>query len=274
MSQSIGGKYRCEAASIEGLVQQVVSSYLGRAKCFLYVTGTVSPRLNACEHDRRILRKYDLNISRFVRSRRKKLGIAPAHYIRYKDFWLLMCGATGRHRFFAENSVVDSDSGIVSPLYNDVRKTPIKFWFNWRNERLAYAIGYSGEKARVRIERQSYLNLKAYFLEIATRRSVEQLVDEFWQLPFEPYGGVKYQFFCILRAVNRARKVAGIKSGPVPPEAIPWKRKRLRIFCPDAPPVDNTVSVLTERHNAHEEFTQQGIPASTEVTHTAYSSSD
>jgi len=67
----------------------------------------------------------------------------------------------------------------------------------------------------VRIHPSGYLTLKAYFLDLATNRSVEKPTAEFQRIPFEPYAPVRRQLLNILRAVNRERTVAGYDLVPV-----------------------------------------------------------
>ena len=73
----------------------------------------------------------------------------------------------------------------------------------------------------MRIHPSEYLNLKEYLLEVATRRSVENLTAEFQRIPLEPYAPVRRQFLNILRAVNRKRKKSRF-------ELVPAKARRLR----------------------------------------------
>ena len=80
----------------------------------------------------------------------------------------------------------------------------------------------------MRIHPSEYLTLKAYFLDLATRRSVEKLTAEFQRIPFEPYAPVRRQFLNILRAVNRERKRAGYELVPV--EALRLRRRILAPF--------------------------------------------
>ena len=91
-----------------------------------------------------------------------------------------------------------------------------------------YAIGHKGGHARVSIERGEYKRLKAYFLDLAVRRTAAKLEAEFRRLPFEPYAPVRVQLLCILRAVNRARKVAGFE--PVPKTCLRLNRRIYRPF--------------------------------------------
>lgn len=86
--------------------------------------------------------------------------------------------------------------------------------------------------ASMRIHPSVYLTLKAYFLGLATRRSVENLTAEFRRIPFEPYAPVRRQFLNILGAVNRERKRAGYELVPV--EALRLRRTMLSPFLAQA----------------------------------------
>ena len=247
MPSRVRQPYRCEATSLQGFIKQLAVTYVGRSRCFFYVTGSVSPRLSPAEHDRRLIDKYSVDISRFTRSRRKRAGIAPVHYLRYGSFWVLLCGK-GKHRFFDSHRHFDAGAGDRVPMYRDLRKEPLKVWFDCHGERLAYAISYSNDKARVQIERRSYLVLKSYFVDIATKRSTDELIDAFWRIPFEPYGRVIYQLFCIKRAVDRARKVAGLP-GPLPNDAIPTRRRPVTVF--EQPATLSPSNMISKQAHTH-----------------------
>ena len=145
--------------------------------------------------------------------------MANVQYIRYRNFWVLLA-TSGYHRFFQEHS--DSIVGGITTIrqYQDVRETPILFG--------GYSIGHNG-KASVRISRPAYRELKGHFLKLATaHRSTERLEREFNRSPFEAYGGVTRQMFAVLRAVNRARNIAGLL--PVPNGCVRVKRKSVKPF--------------------------------------------
>jgi hypothetical protein len=58
----------------------------------------------------------------------------------------------------------------------------------------------------VRLDTETYKNLKAYMTELATKRSKEDLEDAFRSVWFQPYRPVREQLLNIHRAVNRKRK--------------------------------------------------------------------
>jgi hypothetical protein len=84
-----------------------------------------------------------------------------------------------------------------------------------------------GPHPHVRIEQRRYLELKAYFVDLATHRAKDWLEEAFGRIPFEPYAPVRGQLHCILREVNRRRQLAGFEL--VSPSCI---RSRRRIVSP------------------------------------------
>lgn len=218
--------YRCEATTLEGFVQQLAVGYIAR-RYFFYVCGRVPQRLTAQEHDRRLLAKFGVAISKWSRYRRtKRVGpdgrpLANVQYLRYSDFWVLLATA-GHHRFYAEHIQSDARGLIAIRQYKDVRLTPIVFG--------GYSISHNG-KASVRISRQAYRELKDHFLKLATKNpTTDRLEREFRRSPFEPYGGVTRQMFAVLKAVNRVRRTAGLRT--VPRSCVRVKRQAVKPFEP------------------------------------------
>jgi hypothetical protein len=159
--------------------------------------------------DRKLISRYGIDISKWERARRKKAGHSNMQYIRFERFFVLL-STHGEHRFFQE----EADS------IRDARKSPIYF------ER--YSISFRGGHPHVRIEKEEYKRMKAYFVDLAVRRSVETLCQEFGRIPFEPYAPVRRQLLSILRSVNRERKTAGFE--PVPKRSLRFLRRIYRPF--------------------------------------------
>ncbi len=202
-----GFVYRCEASSLDGFIQQLAASYL-RHGYYFYVTGSIREGRDVREIDRRIIERYDLAISKFTRARRKKSGTASVQYLRHERFFVLLA-THGKHRFFEEEVDI-----------KDARETPIRYE--------GYSVSVRAGRSCVRIDRGSYLNIKAYFEDIATKRKAETIAKQLYGLPFRPFGPVVSQLFIILRAVNRARQVAGFE--PVPKTAIRVWRQPVKTF--------------------------------------------
>ena len=203
-----GGAYRCEATSVEGFIQQLAVSYVKNGYYF-YVTGTVREGRDPREIDRRILARYDIDVSKFTRARRKRAGSANVHYIRHQRFFVILATA-GKHRFFQEEA----------NRIRDVRDKPIVYE--------GYAVSFRGGRASVRIDRGTELNMTAYFEEVATRLSAAFLSRQFRRLPFQPYAPVRQQLLGMVRKVNRLRRAAGLEKVPV--TSVRWKRWIVKPF--------------------------------------------
>jgi hypothetical protein len=199
--------YRKEATSIGGFVQQVAVSFVGHGY-FFYVAGSIPEGKDPRAVDEKLVVRYGIDISKWARARRKQAGIANLQYVRFGQFFLILA-THGRHQFFEDEA----------SCIRDVRRRPIRF--------AGYSIGFRGGHPHVRIEQEEYKQLKAYFVDLALRRSVASLERELAQIPFEPYAPVRRQLLCILRTVNRARKRAGFSS--VTKEVFRFKR---RIYLP------------------------------------------
>lgn len=216
-------KYKWEATTLEGFIQQLAVAYIARGY-FFYVSGYVPKRISAAEHDQRMLAKFDVAKSKWSRYRRRKQRgsdgrpLANVQYIRHGDFWVLLATA-GHHRFFTEHKKFDEMQWQMIRQYRDVREAPISYG--------GYSLSWRG-RATVRISPQAYRDLKAHFLHLAAKESRNSLEREFSRAPFEPYCGVTRQMFAILRAVNRVRRTAGLPL--VPRASIRVKRQVVKPF--------------------------------------------
>jgi hypothetical protein len=204
--------YRCAATSIEGFVQQLAVGYVATGHYF-YVTGRIPAGKNADATDRKLIHRYQVNISKWARARRKRGGYANVHYLRFQHFFVIIA-THGEHRFFADE-----------PQVRDIREDPLRF--------CGYSIGCGKGSdgkwhASVRIHAKEYKDLKAYFLDIATHRSVENLAEEFGRVRYAPFARVRRQMLNILRAVNRKRKEASFELVPV--SALRLRRRPVRPF--------------------------------------------
>src|SRR5262249_22480389 len=157
---------------IAGFVQQLAVSYVANGYWF-YVTGVIPEGKDPRRVDDKLIEKYELDISKFVRARRKAAGQANVQYLRHRRFFVL-AATHGVHKFF-----LPMEQGGEGGRICDCRKIPIKF--------ASYSIGYRGGHAHVRIEQQTYLDIKAYCLEHSGHWCSEKLGEILRKLPFEPY---------------------------------------------------------------------------------------
>jgi hypothetical protein len=205
--------YKACATSVAGFVQQLACAYI-RNGYHHYVVGEIPEGKDPEEIDRRLIERYGIDVSKFVRARRKRAGQASIQYVRFERFFVL-CGTRGEHEFYRAHK------GQV----RDIIRTPIAFG--------GYSIGYHKGvdglwHVSVRIHPERYRTLKAWFMEVATKRRAADLGREFQALAFEPYAPVRRQLFSILRAVNRARAVAGHEM--VPATALRLRRQIVHPF--------------------------------------------
>lgn len=215
--------YRCVAASLAGFIQQLAVGYVARGYLF-YVPGEVPPGKDPAAVDAKLIERYGVARSKHARVRRKRAGFANIQYLRF-DRRFVLVATHGKHRFFEDEA----------QSVRDFREAPLKIG--------GYAIGYRRGQgmwhASVRIDLNRYRELKAFFAEIATRRSAESIAAEFRRLDFEPYAPVRVQLHSILRAVNRARKAAGMP--PVDGTPFRTNRRPLRPFAATSAPAPHSL---------------------------------
>lgn len=212
-------EYRYLTTSVAGFVQQLAVAYITHGYWF-YVMGEIPEGKDPLAVDRKLIDKYDVAISKWARSRRKKLGLANVQYLRHERTFILIA-TRGEHRFFEE------EAGTI----RDVRRQAIQF----RGYSIGYKLGVDRKwHASVRIAPATYRRIKERLLAFAVHASEEELAGEFRRLPFEPYAPVRRQLLNILRAVNGARRRAGFE--PVAHSALRLRRRLVAPFSVGAEP--------------------------------------
>lgn len=213
-------QYRCVASSPEGLVQQLAVSYL-RHGYWYYVTGYLKQGTDLAALDRKLIEKYGIAIGERERTDRKRRGLANMQYLRYRN-WFVLLATEGHHPF----------KQIERKVMQDCRRIPIKFEgysISYRQSGVTPAGG--GPRtwhACVRIDKPTYKQLKTFFLDRATHRSVENLSADFVRVPYARYAPVRRQLLTILKAVNAARARSGYD--PVPVSALRLRREIVKPF--------------------------------------------
>jgi hypothetical protein len=225
-------EYRCVAASPIGFVQQLAVHYLAHGYWF-YVQGLVPEGKDPILVDKKLTAKYGIGSSRQSRARRKEIGIANVHYLRYERFFVLLA-THGHHPFY------DHEETSI----RDARRIPIKFMgysigvkrggYLRKRDPLEQPVRDDRWRARVQIGRRHYQALKAYLLEVATTHSLEQLAMELYSVPFEPYAPVRQQMLNILRVVNNKRRANGL--APLNSDVLRYRRRIVKPFeAPELP---------------------------------------
>ena len=192
-------------------VQQVAVSHLAHGY-FFYVAGELPDGKDAGALDSKLIERYGIDRSKWSRARRKRAGIASVAYLRYERLFVLLA-THGEHRFFADEQAV----------IRDFRRRPLLVG--------GYSISHRGGHPHVRIAEREFRELKAYFLELATRRQASTLAEELRSLPWEPYAPVRRQFSELLRLVNKRRAIASLE--PVSASCLRLKRQSVQVFLPD-----------------------------------------
>lgn len=215
--------YPHEFTNIHAFVQRVALDMV-RYGYLYYVTGRVPEGRDPTEVDAKILERYDIAVSKYTRCRRKAAGRANIHYVRHQDFFVMLASAKGQHEWFTEEEwSTEQQRKAHGRKIRFVPTQPIVHG--------GYSISYKQSSSTqrghvsVRMHPEEYRAVKAYYLDLATRRSVGKLTDEFLRFPFEPYQLIRQQRWNIFRAVNAKRKRANFEE--VPPTAL---RKRRRVF--------------------------------------------
>ena len=175
-------------SSIDGLVCYLASSLICRGYWFYQIV-RIPDGKDPQRIDAKLIARYEANQSRWRRSHRKATGRANVRYLRFENVVFLLATA-GESPFFAAEKP------------KDLRRTPLKFG--------GYSLSFRNGHSSVRIERVQYRELRSYFLEVAVRRTKEQLERELGALPFLPFAPVRRQLLTIFRRVNHKRLFAGL----------------------------------------------------------------
>ncbi len=224
------GEYQYEVTSVTGFVQRIATCLL-RHGYVHFVQGEVKAGKDPRALDAKLLAKYEVVQSEHQRARRKERGLANLQYLRFERTWVLLA-TEGVH------AMKTSEERNLK----DIRAVPIQIaGYSIYLKRGDYKKKLSDDDvlvrddkwhARVLIARERFKELRAYFLEIATKRSVEALSAEINRLPFECYKPVWRQLRKLVRVINTKRKAAGLM--PVPMSAIRWRRQIVKAFEPVA----------------------------------------
>lgn len=203
--------YRCEAASVEGFIQQLAVAYITHGYWF-YVTGWIPTGKDPRTVDAKLVRMYGVDKSKWARARSKRAGSASIQYLRHGRFFIVIA-THGCHPFFERERT----------MIRDARRVPIRY--------AGYSVSYRGGHAHVRIENREYLERKASLLELAEHRSIDTVRAAFLDLRYERYAPVRRQLFNILLAVNRARQARGFSQ--LEPAMFRWGRRVVKPFGPE-----------------------------------------
>lgn len=126
-----------------------------------------APREGPRVVDRKLIARYGVARSKWDRARRKRAGWANVQYLRFGRVFVLVATA-GEHEFFRR------EKGSV----RDARRTPIRVG--------GYAVSVRQGHVHVRIDLAEYRALRAWFWDVAVRRSAGRLPARSTSCPSSP----------------------------------------------------------------------------------------
>jgi hypothetical protein len=211
---------RCEASSPEGFIQQLAVGYVSRDYRY-YVTGWIPAKKDPRFTDEKIVRQYGIGLTKSSRMRRKQAGYANVQYLRLGRFFIIIA-SRGIHPFFKEEG----------ERVRDMHRPPF-FRFGGYSIKRVYCTNRRRWRTSVRIDQETYRELKARFLKAALKVDELTLAERIRALPFERYKPIQRQVRELWRAVNRARHTAGLE--PVPVSCLRAKRHLLRPYEDEEP---------------------------------------
>lgn len=106
--------YHCEARSVAQFIQHLAVNYVSRGYIF-YVKGEIPPHKDPAKTDAKIIARYEIDISKWARFRRKRRGGAGVQYLRLGRQFVIIA-THGAHRFAVEEA----------KEIRDVRRYPLK----------------------------------------------------------------------------------------------------------------------------------------------------
>ncbi len=219
-------KYRWEVQTREGMVQQLASNILPHGYWF-YVTGVVPWHKNPVNVDQKLIWKYGAALSRQQRARRKAQGLANVHYLRWGRFWVLLA-THGEHEFFAAEAVAMRDIRKVPLRIDSYTLTLRRGAYRHERDAAGHCLPDGPLHVRVRIARDVYRDLIAWYEQHACHKTIDEISRELWNLPFEPYAPIRRQFLNLLRIINKHRRTAGLPA--VPPDCLRLRRRIVKVF--------------------------------------------
>src|SRR5512135_2938455 len=81
--------YRAEATSLEGFIQQLAVGYLARGYRYFF-QGRIPAGKDPRAVDAKLIKRYELAISKFKRARRKAKRLANVQYLRFGQHFVLI----------------------------------------------------------------------------------------------------------------------------------------------------------------------------------------
>lgn len=168
--------------SWQGLLQYVSKSLIGKGYYYWHLTELpVHKKTKWREIDSKLIAKYKTNKSKHQRHRRKMNGEANFIYIRWEQYAFI----------FHTVGSIPNDVTYDDKFY-DIRQSPI---FLKIGDETTFDISLADNgKAHIKLERETYLGIKALLHNTAQRKNPKILIDAFKMLNGYPaYAGIVKQ---------------------------------------------------------------------------------
>ncbi|MCA9170404.1 MAG: hypothetical protein KDB23_22155 [Planctomycetales bacterium] len=210
--------YRYETLRIDGFLSQLVR-YITQGGHYFYIRCLVPEQKDPHVIADKLLTRYGIRRKRWERKRRNLKDAASIHFLMHGRLFVIML-SKGRHQQF----YADHGGNVL-----DVRRTAMKaFGYSIR---YSVSAGESRPKVSIRLDQETYRNVKAHMLTIAawdSYRDKARLEGEFRRLPYQSYSPVYQQLYGICRMVNRARRRRGFE--PIELRCVRRERHLQKVF--------------------------------------------
>ncbi len=231
-------EYCCVATSSRAWVQQVAVSYVQRGY-HRFVEVWIPRRKNYAAIDRKIIAKYNIDITDSARAWRKQQGYARYQYIRRGRFGLIMIadseGPSSKtslsvvmpHEKFTKllteygeelyNAPCSQDSeGNVTIDFEQEEGQRTKHLYRHTICHEGYEVRYRNGHASVRMDPRCYEAVRNRLLRLANEPDLTQMKEVFKELRFQPFAPLKAQLWKLVDELNVYRAKKYIRGKKVP----------------------------------------------------------
>lgn len=198
--------YPVHVLSRQALIQQVAVALVPHGY-FHFIHTTIPMNKNPLLVDAKIFEQYGTDRSPDVQRRLHKEGIAKVRYLRYRHH-MVLAATDGIHAVHQEERLVD------------IRKEPFHLF--------GYAVMLTNGRVSVRLEARVYGALRRHVFAHAASRANHYWSQWLWNLPYQPFSGVKLQTKKLHKLLNRERTMAGYSK--IDKKNLRQKRKQIKVF--------------------------------------------
>ena len=209
--------YLCN--SWQFMLQQII--YLVSKGYTYYSTGEIpiNKSNKARSIDKKIIDKYNVNLSKYQRTRRKQKKLANFYYLRWKNQFVIL----------HTKGNIDESVIIDDEFYNlnDYRKGDSKFKIIVGKELIVNIVMKEG-KPTVVLDKSTYKDIKTELDELVKNKQIGKLYKRFNMLNYIPaWSGIVKQKFLLQEEIFRAAKKYGLNTKKKNQIKYPYEYKDL-----------------------------------------------